>query len=234
MNLRCASAGLALVSSFALGCGSDKSTGPPSTLTLDATQASAVMNKIVQIAPLHAEIAWLADSANLVLRSGAEADLIPLTITTGTGPFYAVGLQRRVQLTGGSFSTFDLIAFNNPSSPTDFLIVDGYNFGSSTPPTSASGAFEGPVNGYLFHVDGSTVSAWRAGLGSGTLNGGALGTACTGFQGTADVTCAQATMSATFAITAAFQDAGPSSSTIAQASLASSTVSGIALSYLVP
>ena len=189
------------------------------------------MAKIAQIAPINAEIAWLADSANLVLRSGAEADVIPLNITTGAGPFYAVGLQRRVQLTGRSFSTFDLIAFNDPSNPTDFLIVDGFASATGTPPTSVSGAFDGPIYGYLFHLDGSTISAWRAALGSGVLTGGAPGSACAGFQSSAGVTCAQESLTSTFTISGAFQDAGPPSSTVAQASLASSTVAGIVLSY---
>jgi hypothetical protein len=233
MNLRCASVGVVLVSSFALACGSDNSTGPATTLTLSATQATVLMNKIIQIAPLHTDIAWLADSANLVLRSGAQADLIPLSMTTGAGPFYAVGLQRRVQLTGTAFSTFDLIAFNDPSNPTDFLIVDGFNSGA-TPPTSTTGSFDGAVNGFLFHIDGSTISAWRAVLGSGTLTSGAPGSACAGFQSSAGVTCAQASLSATFTITGAFQDAGPTSNTVAQASLASAMVSGIVLGYVIP
>ena len=234
MSHRCASAGVVLVSSFAIACGSDNSTGPPNALTLSATQATVLTNKIGQIAPINPEIGWLADSANLVLRSGAEVDLIPLSITTGAGPFYAVGLQRRVQLTGGAFTTFDLIAFNDPSNPTDFLIVDGFNSGSSTPPTSVSGAFDGPIHGYLFHLDGNTVSAWRAALGSGTLTSGAPGSACAGFQSSAGVTCAQASLTSTFTITGAFQEAGPTSSTLAQASLASATVSGIVLGYVVP
>jgi hypothetical protein len=234
MRLRCASVGLVVSSLFVLGCGSDSATGPAATLTLDANQAGAVMNKIVQIAPLHAEIAWLADSANLVLKSGAEADLIPLSITTAAGPFYAVGLQRRVQLSASSFSTFDLIAFNDPSNPTDFIIIDGFNSGTGPPPTSTTGAFDGPVNGYIFHIDGSTVSAWRAGLGTGTLSGGAPGNACTGFQGSTGITCAQASLTATFSITGAFQDAGPSSNSIAQATLGTSTVAGIVLNYNLP
>ena len=234
MRLRCASVGLAVSSLVALGCGSDNATGPAATLTLDATQAAAVMTKIIQISPLYTEIAWLADSANLVLKSGAEADLVPITTTTAAGPFYAVGLQRRVQISLNSFSTFDLIAFNDPSNPTDIIIIDGYKSGTGLPPTSTSGAFEGPVNGYLFHLDGSTVSAWRAALGTGTLSGGAPGNACSGFQGNGGVTCAQASLTAAFSIGAAFQDAGPSSSTIAQATLGTTTVSGIVLNYNFP
>ncbi|SRR6266581_3682840 len=228
------SAGVLAISLFTLGCGSDSATGPEPTITLSAAQVTVIMNKIIEIAPLHAEISWLADSANLVLKSGAEADLIPLSTTTAPGPFYAVGLQRRVQISANSFSTFDLIAFNDPSNPTDFIIIDGYNSGTGLPPTSTSGNFDGPVNGYLFHIDGSTVSAWRAALGTGTLTGGSPGNACTGFQSSNGVTCAQGALSAAFSIEAAFQDAGPSSNTIAQASLSTTSVAGIILSYNFP
>src|SRR5438105_8706025 len=141
MRLRSMSAGVLAISSLTLACGSDSATGPESTITLSGDQATVLMNRIIEIAPLHTEIAWLADSANLVLKSGAEADLVPLSTTIAAGPFYAVGLQRRVQISAGSFSTFDLIAFNDPSNPTDFVIVDGYNSATGLPPTSTSGAF---------------------------------------------------------------------------------------------
>jgi len=234
MRLNRTSAGLLVSSLFIIGCGSDSGTGPANTLTLDATQAATVMNRVIQIAPLHTEIAWLADSANLVLKSGAQADRIPVTVTTGAGPFYAVGIQRRIQRATNPFSTFDLIVFNDPSNPTDFVIVDGFNTATGTPPTSTSGNFDGPVNGYIFHIDGSTVSSWRDAIGTASLTGGAPGAACDGFQSSQGVTCAQATLTAAFSIGGAFQDAGPTSSVLAQAMLSGATVSGIVLGYNVP
>lgn len=234
MRLRCPSVGLVASSLLALGCGSDKVAGPSSQITLSAAQATVLMNKIVQFAPLHNQIAWLADSANLVIKSGSEADLIPVSTNLAAGPFYAVGLQRAVQLTGSSYSTFNLIAFDDPSNPTNFIVIDGFNSGTGAPPTSTSGNFDGPVNGYLFHVDGSTLASWHAALGTATFTGGAAGVACTGFQSSAGVTCALANLTVTFSITAAFQDAGPPVSQIAQANLSSTTVAGILLSYPAP
>ena len=140
MRFTRASVGLGVSSLFALGCGSDKVVGPASQITLSAAQATVLMNKIGQFAPLHNQIAWLADSANLVIKSGSQVDLILVSTNLAPGPFYAVGLQRAVQLTGSSFSTFDLIAFNDPSNPTDFIVIDGYNSGSGAPPTSTSAA----------------------------------------------------------------------------------------------
>jgi hypothetical protein len=192
------------------------------------------MARITELAPVHPELAWLADSANLVLKSGAEADVISLTTDLGAGPFYAVGLQRGVQVSFSTYSTFDLIVFNDPSDPTDFIIVDGFITGTGTPPTSVTGAFGGAVNGHLFHVAGNAVTAWRAQAGTATLSIGALGDACTGFVSDAAVTCALSTLTAEFNIDSAVQDSGPQTSGPRSASLAATTVAGILLSYHFP
>ena len=230
-----ASVGLVVGSLFAIGCGSD-STGPHGpAVTLTAAQATVLMARITELAPVHPELAWLADSANLVLKSGAEADVIPVTTDLAAGPFYAVGLQRGVQVSAIAFSTFDLIAFNDPSNPTDFIIVDGFTSGTFTPPTSASGAFGGSaVNGHLFHVAGNTVTAWRAQGGTATLSTGSAGNSCAGFASNAGVTCALSTLTAEFNIDSAVQDSGPQTSGTRSASLAATSVAGILLSYHFP
>lgn len=232
MRVGRSSVGLVVISFLA--CGGDKVTGPPQQITLDAAQAANLMNRIIQIAPIRTQINWLADSANLVLKSGAEANLVPINTNLAAGPFYAVGLQRRVQLTGSSFSTFDLIAFDDPSNPKNFFIIDGANPGTGAPPTSTSGNFDGPVNGYAFHVEGSTIYGWRAALGTATLTSGTPGSACEGFQSASGVTCALTDLSASFSINAAFQDVGPPSSAIVQAVLNTTTVAGILLGYQIP
>lgn len=235
MRFKGVSVGVAVGSLFAMGCGSDSTGTHGPTLTLSAAEATVLMARITELAPVHPELAWLADSANLVLRSGAEADVIPLTTDLAAGPFYAVGLQRGVQVSANAFSTFDLIAFNDPSNPTDFIIVDGYMTGTGAPPTSASGAFGGSaMNGHLFHVAGNTVTAWRAQGGTGTLSTGSVGSACTGFQSTATVTCAQSALTAGFTIDSAVQDSGAQTSSTPSASLAATTVAGILLSYHFP
>jgi hypothetical protein len=207
--------------------------GPAVTLT--AAQATVLMARITELAPVHPELAWLADSANLVLKSGAEADVIPLTTDLGAGPFYAVGLQRGVQVSDIAYSTFDLIAFNDPSNPTDFIIVDGFMTGTAgPPPTSVTGAFGGAVNAHLFHVDGNTVTAWRAQGGTATLSTGSAGSSCAGFASNAGVTCAQSALTAEFNIDSAVQDSGGQTSGTRTASLAATAVAGILLSYHFP
>jgi hypothetical protein len=228
------SVGLFVGSLAAIGCSSD-STGPRGpSITLTATNAAVLMARITELAPVHPELAWLADSARLVLKSGAEADLIPITTDLAAGPFYAVGLERGVQASATSFSTFDLIAFNDPSNPTDFIIVDGFTTGAVTPPTSASGDFGGGVNGHLFHVEGNTVTAWRAQGGTATLSTGGMGDACAGFVSNASVSCAQSTLTAAFTITSSVEDSGVQGSGTRTASLTPTTVAGIILSFNFP
>lgn len=231
MNLR--SMSVVLLSSIALACGGDSSTGVNGgSITLSASQATAVMTKITQVTPLHGDIAWLADSANLVLRSGAVAERVDINTNLGSGPFYAVGLQRAVQSGSSRFSTFDIIAFNDPSNPTDFIIIDGFRIGTTSPPTSVTGAFGGSLlNGHLFHVSGNSVSSWRAAVGTGTLSTGSIGSACSGFQGDATVSCTQADLVAAFTIDLALADLGSPTTSDRSAVLATKSVPGIILNF---
>jgi hypothetical protein len=235
MRFERVSVGLVVGSLFAIGCGSDSTAPHGPAVTLTAAQATVLMARITELAPVHPELAWLADSANLVLKSGAEADVISLTTDLGAGPFYAVGLQRGVEVSAIAFSTFDLIVFNDPSNPTDFIIVDGFMSGTGTPPTSVTGSFGGAVNGHLFHVAGNTVTAWRAQTGTATLSTGSIGNPCTGFASdVATITCAQSALTAEFNIDSAVQDSGGQTSGTRSASLAATTVAGILLSYQFP
>lgn len=227
-----AHAALLLGSLLAAACGgSTEPTVNAPTIHLSASQASVLTTRMKAIAPVHPELAWLADSASLVLASGAEADRIDVTTDLASGPFYAVGLQRSVVTSSNSFATFDLIAFDDPSNPTNFMIVDGYGPGSgTTPPTSVAGPFGGSVmNGHLFHVEGSTVTAWRAQSGGGTFSTGTTGGACTGFQAQNGVTCEAAALQTSFQMTAA-PDGGSAGDT-KHATLGATSVAGILLRF---
>jgi hypothetical protein len=234
MRDRVMSVGLVAASMILLGCGSDQGTNVTATgIRLTAAQAAALMSRVTQIAPVHPELAWLADSARLVLKSGAEADVIELTTDLAPGPFYAVGLQRSIVTSSNSFATFDLIAFNDPSNPTAFIIVDGYAPGSqTTPPSSITGEFGGgAVSGYLFQVIGGAVSAWRAAAGIATLATGSVGNACLDFQPGAGVTCEQSDLHAQLTIGVAQHDNGVQPSDTRSASLSPTSVAGILLHF---
>ena len=235
MNLGRLSFGFTSV--LVLGCGGEKSTGVGSgSITLSAAQATALMTKIELIAPLKSDLAWLADSANLVLRSGAVAERIALTTNLSPGgPFYAVGLQRKIQSAANTFSTFDLIAFNDPSNPTEFLIVNGFKSSTTTPPASVSGSFGGAtIHGHLFRVVGNSLSAlthWTATLGTASFSTGAVGSACTEFQDDVHVTCSQADLNVSFSIDLAPADLGAPETDDRTAALGATTVPGILLSF---
>jgi FAD/FMN-containing dehydrogenase len=239
MRLTRSLAGLLVASLLTIGCGSDHSTdltGP--TVRLSAAQATILMNKITQIAPVHPELAWLADSANLVLRAGAQIDRVDITTDLAPGPFYAVSLQRAVATSTNSFATFDLIAFDNPSNPTAFMIVNAYADGSgTTPPHMVGGHFEtlgGGIFGHLFRVSGNTVEGWRAVTGDVSFTGASTGSPCDVFQSGNGVTCAQSLLQAAFSITIAWHDnvIGPANSR--RASLAMTNVPGVLLNFMFP
>jgi hypothetical protein len=209
------------------------------TIHLTQAQAATLVSRVTTLAPVHPELAWLADSVSLVLKAGAEANRIEITTDLASGPFYAVGLQRAITTSTNSSATFDLIAFNDPTSPTDFIIVDGYRSTVATqPPQSASGNFgvssNGTISGHLFHVAGSTVSAWRADAGTASVATGTTGAACAGFPLTGGVTCTQAALQASFTITGAHHDNGAQPTDVRSASLSPVSVAGIQLRFLFP
>jgi hypothetical protein len=194
------------------------------------------MDRITQIAPVHPELAWLADSANLVLRAGATADQIDITTDLAPGPFYAVSLQRAVSTSTNSFATFDVIAFDNPSNPTAFIIVDGYSPGQgTTPPHEVRDFFGGSaVNGHFFLVTGNSVAAWRAEAGMAELTGALTGPPCEVFDKGSGVTCAQSLLQAAFSITVARRDNDPSGSDTRTASVSMANVPGVLLNFQFP
>jgi len=215
------------------GSGTDLTT--PGT-GLSATESAQLIARIQQIAPLHPELAWLADSVSVVLGAGTEPTTVDISTDLATGPFYAVALHRAFVRSTTSFATYDVIAFNDPANPTDFIIVDGWGSASgTTPPASVSGTFgagtaSSVVSAHFFHVSGNTVAAWRATTGGATLAADTVGAACSQFQAAAGVTCAQASMRASFNVISAASDSSSSSST-KHATLGTSNVGGVLLTF---
>jgi hypothetical protein len=222
------------LAAYALGACSDSGSPNPTVIHLTQAQATAVVSGVSQVAALHPEIAFLADSAGLVLKSGAEADAVNITTDLGAGPFYAVALQVVNVVTGSNnfistTNSFYFIAFNNPSNPTDFIVIDGFKQNnSSTIPTEASAAFGGStVVGHMFHIDGGTIAAYRATTGSAALTSGSPGASCDLLPLPSNVTCAQTSLQATFSIIQADRDNGGVLSGHKAASLSQTTVAGI-------
>ena len=226
---------------LAAGC-DDDTTAPQNgeTITLSATQASAIRDRVIQLAPVHPELAWLADSIQLVIMGGAEVQQVAVTTGLGGDPFYAVSLQRTIRTSFSGTAAFDVILFNNPSNPTDFIIVNGWiNPGgtNTTPPTSVTGTFGSPtsnsiVNAHLFHVEGNTVTSWRGTAGTAAFSLGTSGGACVQVLESSTVECEQAVLHAEFNVTEARSDT-PIISSTRSASMAAADVSGIIIRMLI-
>lgn len=195
-----------------LGCESDETvvgvtTGE--TIHLTNAQASALVSFMttVSTASNDATLAALADSARFVLKSGAEAHQIDVTTDLGDGPYWAVSMQRTHVGTGSSpqsWSTFHVIAFNEPNNVSRFIVLGGYSSVSgTTPPNSVSGSI-GPsgtssLTGHFFNVIGSQVSSWHANAGTVSLTATPASEACADFSAT-NMTCVKASMSLNFNI----------------------------------
>lgn len=223
-------------------CGSSDTTSPATggSIHLTAAQSTTIRSRIAQLAPVHPELAWLADTIQYVVNAGVDAQQVTLTTDLASGPFYAVSLQRMITTSFSKSAAFDVILFNDPSDPTDFVIASGWtNPGNvATSPTSVSGSFGAPtatstVNASLFHVSGSTVTAWRAtaGTASFSLGDGPAGS-CSSITNSATVTCQPADLNASFTITAAAPDNGSTSGT-KTASVAQTVVGGIIIRMIV-
>lgn len=217
----------------AAGCSSDSTSPNGGGLTLSASQAAAVMTRIQQISVTAPELSWLADSANVVLRAGAELDSVPITTTRTSGQFYAVGLQRRIA-TANAYSTFTFIAFDNPDAPSNLILVNGYlSAGGATPPTAMAGSFGSSNNqqlsGYVFHIAGGTVTEWKSGgTGSASMASAASTGVCA--QATNGATCTRAGLTTSFSIDAGKDTAG-TVITPRTAAMSATTVAGIVLTF---
>ena len=232
---------LSLAAIATVACSDDEPSSPnlPETIQLSAAQATAIKTRIGQLAPIHPELSWLADTIALVVGTGIEVSQVDITTNASDGPFYAISLQRTIRAGAANSASFDVILFNDPSNPTDFIIASGWINPNSntTPPTTVTGQFDSPtanstVNAHIFHVAGSTVSAWRATSGTATFSLGGTSGTCPSVPNTASVTCEAADLNATFNIVTAMSDNQTLSSTLS-ATLPAVDVSGIIIRMLI-
>ena len=171
---------IAAVIAFA-GCGDDGITDPnPPIITLSAQQAAAIAARAEDIADVHPDLDWLADSIEVVVRAGAQAKRILVRENGEPVDLYAVSLQRDVRTSTSSFATWHLLAFDNASNPTVFVVANGFAQGSgTTPPTSVNGPFGGQsVHAHVIVINGSTIDDRRATTGGATFAAGTIGGAC--------------------------------------------------------
>jgi hypothetical protein len=195
-----------IVFALSLGACSDDPTGVPGDdlITLTQSQAVALIAKVEAVGAEDATLAALSDTIDVVIKAGAQARRIDVTSDLGNGPYWAVSLQ----IFAGTTSTFHVLAFDDPSNPTRFLILGGAVLGSATPVTSASGSIgtngTTSLTGHLISISGTAVSAWHVSGGSLSFVSHPTTQACPGFVGPGS--CVSLTMDATFNFTASVPD----------------------------
>jgi hypothetical protein len=202
---RIALASIALI--LASGCSDDPDPAGPSsgqTITLTASQAASLVARMESFGAGDPSIAALADTIDVVIKAGAEARRVDVTTDLGEGPYWAVSLQ----MFQGTTTTFHVVAFNDASNPTQFIILGGASLGSSSPVISMSGAIgtSGGESrtGHLYSVAGTEVSAWHASGGAVAFTAHPTSQACSNFPGPGS--CVSSSMDATFSFTSTVPD----------------------------
>lgn len=222
----------------ALGCESDERVVGVTTgevIHLTNAQAAMLVSHMSAFSSRDPSLAALADSARFVLKAGAEARQIAVTTDIGSGPFWAVSMQRTKSGATQSWSTFHVIAFNEPNDPTQFIVLGGFASNSGgAPPNMVTGSYSGAtstssVTAHLFTVSGTQTSAWHASAGTSTLTASPTAETCPGFSAT-NMTCLKSTMSAAFTITASVPGNGTTGQRTA-GTTATASVPGIRLSF---
>jgi hypothetical protein len=188
---------------------------PPDSFILSAAQKKSLDSTggvIKQANPGNATLQSLVDSTLQVLAAGVEARRLNVTTNLTTKTLYFVGIHRAVSRSTGSFSTWTLVGFDDPSHLTVLVEVAGFAQNqTATPPTSVSGTIgdgTGKVNGLMLDVgSGGSVVMFTASSGTASFVSGAPGAACPGFTPTSIVTCAIETMTVRFTMTAGTRNA---------------------------
>ena len=172
-------------------------------ITLSASQAAALVARIESFGAADPTLDALADTVDVVIKAGAQARRVEIVNSEGASTFYAVSLQRTHPV-APAWSTFHVIAFNDPTNPTLFVILGGFNQAqSATPPNTVTGPIgatsSSSLTGHLFSVFGNQLSTWNASGGTSYMTAGATTTVCTGWTGPG--TCVTSLMDASFTIT---------------------------------
>jgi hypothetical protein len=193
---------------FSGACSADDTapTTVPDRLQLTAAQVKSLDSSgqvIVQANPGNANLKSLVDSTLAVLTAGVEARRLDIATDLTSSPLYFVGIHRAVARPTGSYSTWTVVAIDDPSRLANLVEVSGFaQNATGTPPASVSGTIgdgTGIVNATLLQVgSGGAVMEWRANGGTVSFASDAPGAPCPGFTATPKITCALETMHVRF------------------------------------
>lgn len=225
------------------GCSKDAPTTPPddptgAEFTLSQAQVTALAARAEQIAnanPGNGSLRFLVDSTLLALQAGLTMKRLDVQTDLTTAPLYFIGIHRVIhQLGGGSFSTWTLVGFEDP---TDFAnVVQTSGFAQSTTntaPASVSGTIGdglGIVNGQLLQVGANnSLTTWNFSSGTASFSSDEPSGPCPNGNPEPRTVCTLETMRVTFSVTAG---QSMTSSQVRHASIASEvTVPTIRLTY---
>jgi len=192
---------------------------PPDSFLITAAQKKSLdsIGEVIKTAnPGNGTLESLVDSTLQVLAAGVEARRLNVTTNLTTKPLYFVSVHRAVrQPGGGSFSTWTVVGFDDPSHLTYLVEAAGFAQNqTATAPTSLSaviGDGTGSVNGNLLQVgNGGSVTMYPATSGSASFVSGAPGSVCPGFTATPVVTCALETTTVRFTLNTGARNASQS------------------------
>jgi hypothetical protein len=231
----------ALVCVVAMACGGSDSTGPQNgadKIVLTGGQVHALDSAgqaIVAANPGNPTLKAIVDSTLQALTVGAELRRLDVTTNITTKPLYFIGIHRTASFSNHSYSTWNVVGFDDPSHLTVLVEVSGFaENGTSTPPTNVSGTIgdgTGIVNAHFIEVgSGGSVTMWDAGTGTASFRSDAPTGACPNFTPpNPGLTCQLETTNLVFAATAS------SAAGSRQASLSSeAAVSAMKMIYVAP
>jgi hypothetical protein len=227
-----------------LACGGSESTGPqntPDKIVLTGGQVHSLDSAgqaIVAANPGNATLKAIVDSTLQALTVGAVLTRLDVSTNVTTAPLYFIGIHRTASLTNHSYSTWNVVGFDDPAHLTVLVEVSGFaENGTSTPPTSVSGTIgdgSGIVNGHFIQVgSGGSITMWDAGSGTASFHSDASTGSCPNFTPpNPGLSCSLETTHLQFSATAASGSGGAGSR---QASLASeAAVSAMKMIYVAP
>ena len=209
---RFARAGFLFCAAALAACGSDSTSpaGPPDSLVLTGTVLKSLdssAHAVEQANPDNADLKALVDSSLLAISAGITAKRLDVSTDLTTAPLYFVGIHRAInESSGGAFSTWTLVGFDDPTHLTTLVEVAGFaQSGAGGAPSTVTGVIgDGTVNGRFFHVDDSgAVTEWAPNSGSASFLSDAASGTCPGFTPTSTITCAMETMHVSFTVNAA-------------------------------
>lgn len=185
---------------------------PPGVIQLTAAQVHSLDSSVNVAAtnnPGNEDVRTLLDSALDVLAAGVQAKQIDVNTDVTAAPLTFVGIHRAyTNPSGGSFSTWTVVGFDDPAHLSTLIDLGGYAVGAATAPNSASGDIggSGVGNARFFQLaPGGAVTDWIVSSGSESFVSDSItpGGPCPGFQPAANVTCTTETLHVHFDVQAA-------------------------------